>query len=91
MPAIHITFPDEQDEHGHRKEGRVVVVRVGDGANASVGLSPVHPDSAVGFDDEQLPAYEKETSVSTPDKAGFYSLDLEQIGGLREKERTDWR
>lgn len=69
VPEIHITFPDEQDEHGRPKSGRVVVVRVGD---TTVGLEPFH--------DEQLPAYEKES------KSQFYAIDIDQIGGLREKE-----
>jgi hypothetical protein len=38
----------------------------------SVGLEPLH--------DEQLPAYEKES------KTQFYSIDMEKIGGLKEKE-----
>ncbi|WYZ40110.1 hypothetical protein EsH8_IV_000451 [Colletotrichum jinshuiense] len=71
VPEIHITFPDEQDEGGRRKSGRVLVVRVGDGG--SVGLEPVR--------DEQLPAYEKDS------KSQFYSVDMDSIGGLREKER----
>ncbi|KAK1466870.1 hypothetical protein CMEL01_10863 [Colletotrichum melonis] len=71
VPEIHITFPDEQDEGGRRKSGRVLVVRVGDGG--SVGLEPVR--------DEQLPAYEKDS------KSQFYSVDIDSIGGLREKER----
>jgi len=70
VPQIHITFPDEQDEQGRPKSGRVVVVRVGE---TSVGLEPLHHD-------EQLPAYEKES------KSQFYAIDLEKIGGLREKE-----
>ena len=49
VPEIRITFPDEQDESGRRKSGRVVVVRVGE---TGVGLEPLK--------DEQLPAYEKE-------------------------------
>ncbi|KAL2181310.1 uncharacterized protein P884DRAFT_2549 [Thermothelomyces heterothallicus CBS 202.75] len=69
VPEIHITFPDEQDEQGRPKSGRVVVVRVGD---TSVGLEPLH--------DEQLPAYEKES------KTQFYSIDMDKIGGLKEKE-----
>jgi hypothetical protein len=69
VPEIHITFPDEQDDQGRPKSGRVLVVRVGD---ATVGLEPLH--------DEQLPAYEKESSTQ------FYALDIEKIGGLREKE-----
>lgn len=69
VPEIHITFPDEQDEQGRRKSGRVVVVRVGD---TTVGLEPLH--------EEQLPAYEKESSTQ------FYAIDMDKIGGLKEKE-----
>lgn len=69
VPEIHITFPDEQDDQGRPKSGRVVVVRVGE---TSIGLEPLH--------DEQLPAYEKESSSQ------FYSIDMEKIGGLKEKE-----
>lgn len=74
VPEIHITFPEEEDESGRRKSGRVLVVRVGD--NATVGLEPL--------DEEQLPAYEKEGSHQ------FYSIDMDDIGGLREKEREDY-
>lgn len=74
VPEIHITFPEEEDESGRRKSGRVVVVRVGD--NAAVGLEPL--------DEDQLPAYEKESS------SHFYSIDMDDIGGLREKEREDY-
>ncbi|UKZ77320.1 hypothetical protein TrVFT333_005040 [Trichoderma virens FT-333] len=70
--SIHITFPDEQDEQGRRKSGRVVVVRVGE--NATVGLEPMH--------DEELPAYEKEA------KGQFYSVDMDKIGGLKEKDHS---
>lgn len=73
VPQIHITFPDEQDEYGRRKSGRVVVVRVGD---TTVGLEPVQ--------EEQLPAYEKENSSQ------FYSIDIDQLGGLKEKDRTQF-
>jgi hypothetical protein len=69
VPEIHITFPDEQDDQGRPTSGRVVVVRVGE---TSVGLEPL--------DDEQLPAYEKES------KTQFYSIDMDKIGGLKEKE-----
>lgn len=68
VPQIHITFPDEHDDQGRRKSGRVVVVRVGE---TSVGLEPLH--------EEQLPAYEKES------KSQFYAIDMDQIGGLKEK------
>lgn len=73
VPEIHITFPDEHDGHGHARNGRVLVVRVGD--NATVGLEPVR-------DEEQLPAYEKEA------KGEFEFIDMDQIGGLKEKDRT---
>ncbi|KAJ4304098.1 hypothetical protein N0V88_001708 [Collariella sp. IMI 366227] len=69
VPEIHITFPDEQDDQGRPKSGRVVVVRVGE---TSVGLEPLH--------NEQLPAYEKES------KTQFYAIDIDKIGGLKEKE-----
>ncbi|TVY29007.1 hypothetical protein LHYA1_G002252 [Lachnellula hyalina] len=69
VPEIRITFPDEQDESGKRKSGRVVVVRVGE---TSVGLEPLK-------EDEQLPAYEKEGGER------FQSIDMERIGGLKEK------
>jgi hypothetical protein len=68
VPEIRITFPDEQDESGRRKSGRVVVVRVGE---TGVGLEPLK--------EEQLPAYEKESGER------FHSIDMERIGGLKEK------
>jgi hypothetical protein len=70
VPEIRITFPDEQDESGRRKSGRVVIVRVGE---TGVGLEPLR--------DEQLPAYEKQS------KERFHSIDMESIGGLKEKSR----
>ncbi|KAL8409029.1 hypothetical protein RB594_007465 [Gaeumannomyces avenae] len=74
VPQIHITFPDEHDDQGRRKSGRVVVVRVGE---TGIGMEPLR--------EEQLPAYEKESSTQ------FYSIDIEKIGGLKEKERQDFR
>lgn len=71
VPEIHITFPDEQDESGRPRSGRVVVVRVGD---TTVGLEPLHG--------EQLPAYEKESSSK------FYAIDMDRIGGLKEKDHA---
>jgi hypothetical protein len=71
VPEIRITFPDEHDEAGRPKSGRVVVVRLGE---TSVGLEPLR--------DEQLPVYEKESG------AQFQSIDMESIGGLKEK--TSW-
>jgi len=40
--------------------------------DTTVGLEPLH--------DEQLPAYEKES------QSQFYALDIDKIGGLKEKE-----
>jgi hypothetical protein len=72
VPEIRITFPDEHDEStGHKKSGRVVVVRVGE---TGVGLEPLK-------DEDQLPAYEKETGGTR-----FQSIDMDRIGGLKEKE-----
>jgi hypothetical protein len=71
VPEIRITFPDEQDESGRRKSGRVLLVRVGE---TGVGLEPMRDE-----EDEQLPAYEKES------KGRFQSIDIERIGGLKEK------
>lgn len=73
VPEIRITFPDEQDDAGRRTSGRVVVVRVGD---TSVGLEPLP-------EDEQLPAYEKESGER------FHSIDMDRIGGLKEKHQKD--
>lgn len=73
IPAIHITFPDEHDENGRKQNGAVMVVRVGE---TTVGMEPVR--------DEQLPAYEKESSH------GFYSVDMDSIGGLKEKDRSQF-
>ena len=44
--------------------------------DASYGLEPVK--------EEQLPAYEKES------KDGFYSIDMDNIGGLKEKDRSQF-
>jgi len=71
VPEIRITFPDEQDESGRRKSGRVVVVRVGE---TGVGLEPLK-------EYEQLPAYQKESTER------FHSIDMERIGGLKEKSQ----
>jgi len=72
VPEIRITFPDEEDKNGRRTSGRVLVVRVGE---TGVGLEPLG-------DEEQLPAYEKESGER------FHSIDMERIGGLKEK--SEW-
>ena len=68
VPEIRITFPDEEDQCGKTKNGRVVVVRIGD--SGSVGMEPVAQDP--------LPPYQ------TNEADRFHSLDLERIGGLKE-------
>lgn len=69
VPEIRITFPEEEDESGKRKSGRMVVVRIGE--TGSVGLEPCHED---------LPPYQSN------DTGRFHSLDIERMGGLKEKE-----
>lgn len=71
IPEIRITFPEEQDEMGKRKSGRVVVVRISE--TGGVGLEPYH--------DDHLPPYQRSDSEK------FESLDLDRIGGLKELER----
>ena len=71
VPEIRITFPEEEeDQSGKRKSGRVVVVRISD--NGSYGLEPLTED--------KLPSYQ------TSESDRFQSLDLERMGGLKEKE-----
>jgi len=70
VPEIRITFPEEEDKSGKRKSGRVVVVRIGE--NGGVGLEP--------YQEECLPPYQ------TGESDRFQSLDLERIGGLKEKD-----
>ncbi|MCJ1484425.1 hypothetical protein MMC06_004596 [Schaereria dolodes] len=69
IPEIRITFPEEEDDAGKRKSGRVVVVRISE--TGSVGMEPC---------EENLPPYQKN------DTDRFQSLDLERLGGLKEKE-----
>ncbi|KAL8689412.1 MAG: hypothetical protein Q9218_004912 [Villophora microphyllina] len=68
VPEIRITFPEEEDDSGKRKSGRVVVVRISE--MGGVGLEPYH--------DEKLPPY------GTHDAERFESLDLDRMGGLKE-------
>ncbi|KAL8704146.1 MAG: hypothetical protein Q9201_002696 [Fulgogasparrea decipioides] len=68
VPEIRITFPEEEDDSGKRKSGRVVVVKISE--TGGVGLEP--------YQDEKLPAYGKE------DAERFESLDLDRMGGLKE-------
>ncbi|KAJ5166398.1 uncharacterized protein N7482_005179 [Penicillium canariense] len=68
VPEIRITFPEEEDESGRRRSGRMVVVRISEAG--SVGLEPCH---------DELPPYQ------TTDSGRFHSLDIERMGGLKEK------
>lgn len=74
MPEIRITFPDEEGGpgSGKRMSGRVVVVRIGE--KGAVGMEPWGEEEMRG---EQLPPYRREGE--------WASLDLERMGGLREK------
>lgn len=58
------------DDDGQQQKGRMVVVHVTD--TGSVGMSPL--------DRDPLPPYQRS------DAERFQSLDLDRIGGLREKE-----
>ena len=69
VPEIRITFPEEEEEGGRRKSGRVVVVRISE--TGGVGLEP--------YTDDHLPPYQNS------DAERFQSLDLDRIGGLKEK------
>ena len=74
VPEIRITFPDEEDVEGKTKGGKVVVVRIGD--SGSIGMEPVGEDC--------LPPYQ------SSDTERFQSLDLERMGGLKEKDLKQW-
>ncbi|KAK4690771.1 hypothetical protein P7C71_g6097, partial [Lecanoromycetidae sp. Uapishka_2] len=69
LPEIRITFPEEEDEAGTRKAGRQVIVRISE--TGGVGLEPYNAD--------HLPPYQKS------DAERFQSLDLDRMGGLKEK------
>ncbi|KAK4935690.1 hypothetical protein LTR10_023311 [Elasticomyces elasticus] len=72
VPEIHITFPDEDGDSGKIQKGRVVVVHITE--SGSVGMEPLNQ--------EKLPLYTQE------DATRFQSLDLERIGGLKEKDSS---
>jgi hypothetical protein len=75
VPQIRVTFPDDEENGGQGRAGRVVVVHVTD--TGSVGMSPLQQEPA--------PPYQN------ADSERFQSLDLERIGGLREKDSTQQR
>jgi hypothetical protein len=70
VPEIRITFPDEEGADGKRQSGRVVVLRIAD--SGAVGMEPMARD--------QLPPYQQY------DAERFRSLDLDRMGGLKEKD-----
>ncbi|KAF2454497.1 hypothetical protein BDY21DRAFT_366259 [Lineolata rhizophorae] len=70
VPEIRITFPEEVDESTGKRQSGRMVV-VRVGEHGGVGLEPVHED---------LPPYQQS------DSSRFQSLDLNRIGGLKEKE-----
>ena len=65
----------EDDERPGQSSGRVVVVHVTD--TGSIGMAPL--------EQEPLPPYQRS------DADRFQSLDLDRIGGLREKESSSSR
>ena len=83
VPEIHITFPDEdKDTNEKRHSGRVVVVRISD--NGGIGLAPYLDSGAEEGVGEGLPPYQ------IRENGEFMSLDLERLGGLREKNDKLW-
>ncbi|KAK5664092.1 hypothetical protein OQA88_307 [Cercophora sp. LCS_1] len=60
------------DEHDEQGRPRSGRAFIVRVGETTVGLEPLH--------EEQLPAYEKES------KSQFYALDIDKIGGLKEKE-----
>lgn len=72
VPEIRITFPEEEDKETGRRISRVMVVEVGE---AGVGF--VRP-----LKEEGLPPYQQKPEDR------FASVDLERIGGLKEKNAS---
>ena len=72
IPEIRITFPEEEDKQGRRVSGKVMVVQVGE---AGVGF--VRP-----LENDDLPPYQQGANER------FASVDLERVGGLKEKMTT---
>ena len=71
VPEIRIHFPEEES-HDTKRQSTGRVVVVRISDKGGIGLEPYQ---------EQLPAYQKE------DGDRFQSLDLDRIGGLKEKEQ----
>lgn len=70
VPEIRITFPDEEDHTGRRASGTVVLVQTSN----SIAFRPV--------DNSGLPP---SYTAAAGGNATFKSIDLERVGGLREK------
>ena len=60
----------EEEDKAGKRQSRVVVVRISD--KGDIGLEP--------YEEEPLPVYQQR------ENDGFKSLDLERIGGLKEKD-----
>ena len=75
VPEIRITLPDEEDQRRPGRNSRVVVVSISDGG--SVGMEPL-PET-------DLPPYHLTGSER------LQSIDLERIGGLKEKAEPSRR
>ena len=71
IPEIRITFPEEVEDTTGKRKSGRVVV-VRISDNGGVGLEPY---------EEKLPPYQ------SSDSDRFQSLDLERMGGLKEKEQ----
>ncbi|OJD16613.1 hypothetical protein AJ78_03253 [Emergomyces pasteurianus Ep9510] len=87
VPEIRITFPEEEDAAGKRTSGRVVVVRISE--KGSIGLEPFDEGRDDGGQGEDLPPYQRQSSGNGNASERFQSLDLERMGGLKEKEIMD--
>lgn len=71
IPEIRITFPEEEEDKTGKRKSGRVVV-VRISDNGGVGLEPYQ---------EKLPPYQ------SSDSDRFQSLDLDRMGGLKEKEQ----
>ncbi|KAG5297076.1 hypothetical protein I7I48_06083 [Histoplasma ohiense] len=96
VPEIRITFPEEEDATGKRMSGRVVVVRISE--KGGIGLEPLDEGRKDGAyqarggaeeTEESLPPYQRQPGGNENER--FQSLDLERMGGLKEKELDEKR
>ncbi|EDN08662.1 hypothetical protein I7I51_00298 [Histoplasma capsulatum] len=96
VPEIRITFPEEEDATGKRMSGRVVVVRISE--KGGIGLEPLDEGRKDGAyqarggaeeTEEFLPPYQRQPGGNENER--FQSLDLDRMGGLKEKELDEKR